>query len=189
MEENKDEKDINIKEEIEKEKIIINEKGNIPKEKIEISTKIKLIEKIDNQNSEKEKIEEIYEKIEKLKEEDIENSKKERIEEEQLEKLNEEKIKNIRLIPKQDLIIVVIHNITPNVNEGHLKEIFSNYGEVKEVYIPINNDTMLKKNYAFIEFTKKENAEKAQLYMDEGQIDGKVVRVEILSPKNYIEMK
>ena len=84
---------------------------------------------------------------------------------------------------------MVIHNITPNVSEEHLKEIFSRYGEVNEVYIPINSETQLKKTYAFIEFAKKENAEKAQLYMDEGQIDGKVVRVEILSQKNCVEIK
>ena len=193
--EEKDKKDINIKEEIEeefgKEKIIIKEKEKISEEKMEISAKITLIERSEenedgSQNYEKEKIEILEKPKEK---EDNENSEKEKIKEEELEKLKEEKIKSIKLIPKEDLIIVVIHNITPNVNEGHLKEIFSNYGEVKEVYIPINNETSLKKNYAFIEFTKKENAEKAKLYMDEGQIDGKVVRVEILSPKNYIEMK
>ena len=193
--EGKDKKDINIKEEIEeefeKEKIIIKEKEKISEEKMEISAKITLIERSEenedgSQNYEKEKIEILEKPKEK---EDNENSEKEKIKEEELEKLKEEKIKSIKLIPKEDLIIVVIHNITPNVNEGHLKEIFSNYGEVKEVYIPINNETSLKKNYAFIEFTKKENAEKAKLYMDEGQIDGKVVRVEILSPKNYIEMK
>ena len=149
--EEKDKKDINIKEEIEeefgKEKIIIKEKEKISEEKMEISAKITLIERSEenedgSQNYEKEKIEILEKPKEK---EDNENSEKEKIKEEELEKLKEEKIKSIKLIPKEDLIIVVIHNITPNVNEGHLKEIFSNYGEVKEVYIPINNETSLKK--------------------------------------------
>ena len=61
--------------------------------------------------------------------------------------------------------------------------------EIKEVYIPINKETQLKKSYAFIEFTKKEHSEKAQLYMDGGQIDGRVVRVEIIAKKNHIELK
>ena len=124
-----------------------------------------------------------------IEKQNIDDNKKEKIEEikEKIHKLKDEEIKNIKLIPKQELIIVVVHNITPNVTEAHLKEIFSNYGEVKEVYIPIHNETLLKKNYAFIEFTTKENAEKAQLYLDEGQIDGKIVRVEILSQKNCIE--
>ena len=79
-------------------------------------------------------------------------------------------------------------NITPNVTEKHLKEIFSNYGEIKGVYIPKKEKSNLNKNYAFIEFIEKAHAEEAQLYMDEGQIDGKVVKVEILNPKNYIRI-
>jgi len=122
-----------------------------------------------------------------MKQEEAQGINKEEVEK-KIEKLKEEEIKNIKLIPKQELTIGVIHNITPNVNEAHLKEIFSNYGEVKEVYIPINDETQLKKNYAFIEFVKKENAEKARLYMDGGQIDGKVVTFEILAKKNCIEM-
>ena len=108
--------------------------------------------------------------------------------EQKIEELKEEEIKNIKLIPKKDYIIVVVYNITPNVTENHLKEIFSNYGEVKGAYIPKKEKTHLKQNYAFIEFIKKEEAEEAQLYMDEGQIDGKVVKVEILNPKNYIRI-
>ena len=95
---------------------------------------------------------------------------------------------DIKLIPKKDYIIVVVYNITPNVTEKHLKEIFSNYGEIKGVYIPKKEKSNLNKNYAFIEFIEKAHAEEAQLYMDEGQIDGKVVKVEILNKKNYIRL-
>lgn len=197
----KEELDINndVQTKIEKETMMVEEKdkdGEKHIEKIELSSLVKLEEKIegkeDIENNKKEIIEDIGQKIEELKEkEKNENSQKEKIEqiEEKIERLKEEEIKNIKLIPKQELIITVIHNITPNVTEAHLKEIFSNYGEVKEVYIPINKETQLKKNYAFIEFVKKECAEKAQLYMDEGQIDGKVIRVEILSQKNCVKMK
>ena len=191
-EKEKTESEIEKKEtETKKEILTVEEKEKIQIEKIEL-TNLKLKEKEDyNENKEKNEIEEIVPKFEKLIEKkNEETTKKEKIEEveEKIQKLKDEEIKNIKLIPKQEFIIVVIHNITPNVTETHLKEIFSNYGEVKEVFIPINNETLLKKNYAFIEFTTKENAEKAQLYMDEGQIDGKVVRVEILSKKNCIEM-
>ena len=174
-----------IETEIEKEMITIKEKEGLLMEKTEI-TNIILKEKDENreQNENDMNIKSLEQKFEGLTEkQNIDVIKREKIEEikEKIQKLKDEEIKNIKLIPKQELIIVVIHNITPNVTEAHLKEIFSNYGEVKEVYIPINKETLLKKNYAFIEFTTKENAEKAQLYLDEGQIDGKVVRVEIIS--------
>ena len=106
----------------------------------------------------------------------------------EIEEMNEKEMKSLKIIPKKDFIIVVVYNITPNVTEMHLKEIFSNYGEIRGVYIPKKGKTNLKENYAFIEFIKKENAEEAQLYMDEGQIDGKVVKVEILNKKNYIRL-
>ena len=109
--------------------------------------------------------------------------------EKKIEEMKEEEIKNLKIIPKKDYIIVVVYNITPNVTEKHLKEIFSNYGEIRGVYIPRKEKSFLKKDYAFIEFIKKENAEQAQLYMDEGQIDGRVIKVEILNPKNYIKIK
>ena len=120
----------------------------------------------------------------------IQLKEKEKLEEieKKIAELKEEEIKNIKLIPKKDYIIVVVYNITPNVTEKHLKEIFSNYGEIKGVYIPKKERSHLNKNYAFIEFIKKEEAEEAQLYMDEGQIDGKVVKVEILNKKNYIRL-
>ena len=145
-------------------------KAEANNENVAESALSKLIEKKDNENNE-------------------EGVNKEKIDEGKFEQLQKEEIKNIKLIPKQEYIIAVVHNITPNVTEDHLKEIFSNFGEVKECFIPINKQTQLKKNYAFIEFTKLENAEKAQLYMDEGQIDGKVVQVEILSKKNCVELK
>ena len=151
-------------EKIEKEKMLIEENEPISKDKnLPESTLNKSTEKEENQENGKEN--------------------KEIIDEKNLQKLQEEEIKNMKLIPKPEYIIAVIHNITPNVTEDHLKEIFSHFGEVKECYIPINKQTQLKKNYAFIEFTKLENAEKAQLYMDEGQIDGKVINVEILAKK------
>ncbi len=106
----------------------------------------------------------------------------------ELDEMNEKEMKSLKIIPKKDFIIAVVYNISPNVTEMHIKEIFSNYGEVRGVYIPKKEKKNLKENYAFIEFIKKENAEEAQLYMDGGQIDGKVVKVEILNPKNYIKI-
>ena len=89
----------------------------------------------------------------------------------ELDEMNEKEMKSLKIIPKKDFIIAVVYNISPNVTEMHIKEIFSNYGEVRGVYIPKKDKKNLTENYAFIEFIKKENAEEAQLYMDGGQID------------------
>jgi RNA-binding protein with serine-rich domain 1 len=87
---------------------------------------------------------------------------------------------------KNQMIIMVLYNITRNVTSKHIEEIFSAYGKVFGVYIPKDEKTRLNKNYAFIEYENINQAEKASLYMDGGQIDGEYVRTEILNPKNYI---
>ena len=85
-----------------------------------------------------------------------------------------------------NITIVVVYNISPNLSEEHIKEIFSNYGNIKDVYIAIDDEIKVKKDYAFIEFENKKDAEDAELYMNGGQIDGIVVKVEILDQKNCI---
>ena len=71
------------------------------------------------------------------------------------------------------------------MNKKHIEEIFSTYGKVTGVYIPREETTDLNKDYAFIEFDSMESAELADLYMGGGQIDGLIVKTEILDPKNY----
>ena len=48
---------------------------------------------------------------------------------------------------------------------------------------------MVKKDYAFIEFENREDAEEAELYMSGGQIDGLIIKVEILDQNNCIGIK
>ena len=88
-----------------------------------------------------------------------------------------------------NITIVVVHNISPNLTEQHIKEIFSHYGNIRDVYIAINEDTKVKKDYAFIEFENREDAEQAELYMNGGQIDGLIIKVEILDQNNCIGIK
>ena len=88
-----------------------------------------------------------------------------------------------------NITIVVVYNVSPNLTEQHIKEIFSHYGNIRDVYIAINEDTKVKKDYAFIEFENREDAEQAELYMNGGQIDGLIIKVEILDQNNCIGIK
>lgn len=78
--------------------------------------------------------------------------------------------------------VLIISNISRNLTRRHLQEIFSFYGPMKGAYIPKDEESKLNKNYAYLEFMNKEDAERAILYMSEGQIDGLKVKLEILSP-------
>ena len=179
----------------------MEEEKKSEKENNNIEVSIEKENKEINKDKDKDDLEEKEEEKQNVEKEDnsvlkvlssIQLKKRETVNEDEIKKeldeMNEKEMQNLKIIPKKDFIIAVVYNISPNVKENHIKEIFSNYGEIKGVYIPKKGKRNLKENYAFIEFIKKENAEEAQLYMDGGQIDGKEVKVEILNPKNYIKL-
>ena len=68
--------------------------------------------------------------------------------------------------------VVRISLLTRNVNDAHLREIFSRYGEVKDVRIVRDNKT------GYVKYDNSECAAKAARCMNGGQIDGVVVRVQ-----------
>lgn len=68
---------------------------------------------------------------------------------------------------------VSVYSLTRNINEAHLREIFSRYGEVKDVYLRSGSKT------GYIKYTNSESASKATRCMNGGQIDGVVVNVQL----------
>jgi RNA-binding protein with serine-rich domain 1 len=69
--------------------------------------------------------------------------------------------------------------LSPNLTEAHVKEIFSNFGEIHSIGIRQNPKV---KHYAVINFKAKEDAEQAQTHMNNGQIDGMIISVQIENP-------
>ncbi|KAL6201896.1 hypothetical protein ACLB2K_025608 [Fragaria x ananassa] len=78
--------------------------------------------------------------------------------------------------PAHESLVLHIDKLTRNVNEGHLKEIFGNYGEVVNVELAMDHSVNLPKGFGYVEFKMRADAEKALLHMDGGQIDGNVVQ-------------
>ncbi len=81
-----------------------------------------------------------------------------------------------------------IKKLTRNVNEGHIREIFGNYGEVKAFSYPTHPVTGYPNGAATIEYASEESLIEALRCMDGGQIDGNFIickRVASLeAPKN-----
>jgi hypothetical protein len=71
---------------------------------------------------------------------------------------------------------LVVGNLTRNVTEDHIKEIFSCYGSLKSVELAMDKAVNLPRGFAHVEFENHEDAERALDYMNNGQIDGNVVR-------------
>lgn len=70
---------------------------------------------------------------------------------------------------------LTVTHLTRNVKEGHVREIFSNFGELKSVELALDRMLGLPRGYATVEFVLHEDAVKAQLHMDGGQLDGKIL--------------
>ncbi|KAG6407342.1 hypothetical protein SASPL_130331 [Salvia splendens] len=85
--------------------------------------------------------------------------------------------------PAPESLVLHVDQLSRNVNENHLKEIFGNFGEVVNVRVAMDHVVNLPKGFAYVEFKIRADAEKAQLYMDGAQIDGKVVRAKFTLPE------
>jgi len=73
---------------------------------------------------------------------------------------------------------IAISQLSRNINKGHVDEIFSNYGKVRNCRVLIDNNTMFHKGVAYVEFACNEDAKNAIKFMDGGQIDGQAVTVQ-----------
>lgn len=100
------------------------------------------------------------------KHEEIKSTDKEVIQADQKESFHEQPITN------NTPLRMAVTNLTKNINEDHIREIFSNYGTIKT--ITLNN------RKSFIEYEKLEEYELAHKCMNKGQIDGKIVRVDLI---------
>ncbi|KAF1745096.1 LOW QUALITY PROTEIN: hypothetical protein MXB_849 [Myxobolus squamalis] len=82
--------------------------------------------------------------------------------------------------PKPRSSTVHISNITRNVREPHIREIFGVYGKIVEMDLPLSNGFDLPLGYARVKYDKSSEAELAQEYMKGGQIDGSTIGVDVI---------
>lgn len=77
---------------------------------------------------------------------------------------------------------VYVSRLTRNVKAEHLSEIFGTFGRVRSVDVPTNSfHTEFSKGYAYIEMEAASSAAEAVSHMDGGQIDGQVIRCELVA--------
>ncbi|KAF4814306.1 RNA-binding protein with serine-rich domain 1 [Colletotrichum tropicale] len=70
---------------------------------------------------------------------------------------------------------IVVERLTKNINEGHLEEIFSQFGPIKDLDLPINRTYGTNRGTAYILYDHEADAEEAIAHMHEAQIDGAVI--------------
>jgi len=76
-----------------------------------------------------------------------------------------------------------IKNLTRNITEKHIEEIFGVYGKIERVDMGIDPKVKLPLGYGDITYEKRADAEKARQHLDGGQIDGNRVAVNFKVPE------
>lgn len=76
-----------------------------------------------------------------------------------------------------------IGGLTRNINKDHLLEIFSVYGRVRTIDLPLDKLNFLPRGLAYIEFENADDADQARRHMNGGWIDGQEVTTKaVLQP-------
>ena len=75
-----------------------------------------------------------------------------------------------------------VAHLTRNVTKDHVFEIFSVYGHVKAVDLPMDRFNFLPRGFAYVEYDEAEDAENALKHMDGGQIDGQEITTQMVHP-------
>ena len=76
-----------------------------------------------------------------------------------------------------------VGNLSYNVTEEQLRELFSQAGAIKEVTMIMDRDTQRPKGFGFVEMTTQVEAQKAIEMFNEHELDGRRMAVNFARPK------
>jgi cold-inducible RNA-binding protein len=76
-----------------------------------------------------------------------------------------------------------VGNLSYNITEADLEQMFSQAGKVVSVSIPTDRDSGRKRGFAFVEMDTEEGAEQAIQSLNGKDVDGRQIAVNISKPK------
>ena len=82
--------------------------------------------------------------------------------------------------PPRPKTVIRIKRLSRNVLQGHIDEIFSQYGNIVHLEFPMNSVLHVNRGMCVVEFSSEEEALQAKRCMDGGQLDGNVLQVDVL---------
>jgi len=78
---------------------------------------------------------------------------------------------------------IYISNLSYDVNDGDLKELFEEYGAVSSAKVIIDRMSGRSRGFGFVEMDDSAQAQKAIDELHECEYDGKVINVNVAKPK------
>merc|ERR1719223_1676282 len=82
-----------------------------------------------------------------------------------------------------DEVKLYVGNLDYATDETRLRDEFSQFGAVTEVFLPTERGTSRPRGFGFVTLATREAAEKAISKMDQAQLDGRQIRVNESRPK------
>ncbi len=78
---------------------------------------------------------------------------------------------------------IYVSNLSPNVGNEDLKEIFAEYGAVTSANVILDRYTGKSRGFAFVEMTNDDEADKAINELNGATLDNNTITVNIAKPK------
>ncbi|ODQ56314.1 RNA-binding domain-containing protein, partial [Saitoella complicata NRRL Y-17804] len=78
---------------------------------------------------------------------------------------------------------IIVERLTKNLTPAHLREIFTPYGKITHLDLPMNRKLNVNRGVAYITFSSVQEAERAVECMHEAEVDGGVVSVSKLESR------
>ncbi|CAJ2504580.1 Uu.00g119740.m01.CDS01 [Anthostomella pinea] len=78
---------------------------------------------------------------------------------------------------------IVVEKLTKTINEEHLREVFGQYGPIRDLDLPFNRQFNTNRGTAYILYVHEADAEAAIAHMHEAHLDGAVINVSIVLPR------
>ena len=72
---------------------------------------------------------------------------------------------------------------TTATDESRLREAFGTYGDVTDVFLPMERGTQRPRGFGFVTYANRASAEEAISKMDQSQLDGRTLRVNESKPR------
>jgi RNA recognition motif-containing protein len=76
-----------------------------------------------------------------------------------------------------------VGNLSYDVNNESLTDMFKEFGEVTEAVVIVDRETNRSKGFGFVTFTKEEDAAKAIKELDGKELDGRSIKVNVAKPR------
>ncbi|TRV45946.1 MAG: RNA-binding protein [Microcystis panniformis Mp_MB_F_20051200_S9] len=72
---------------------------------------------------------------------------------------------------------IFVGNLSYEISQEDLVEVFEDYGKVKRVHIPVDKETQRKRGFAFVEMESKDQETKAIAALDGADWMGRSIKV------------